>query len=238
MHQPNYLPWIGLFSKISQGNCFIIYDTAQYVKSSVINRNLIRTPVGSSYLTIPVGKCPVDAPIAEITLPENKKWREEHWQAIYQNYVKTRYFGDYRNFFEALYQEDLKYLWQVNEKIILFLLKCFDIKVEVFKTSNMETFPNLYKTDLMIAYLKSAGTEIYLSGPSGKNYLEFEKFPQNNIGLKYVKFQHPVYKQRYPGFETNLSAIDLLFNKGPEAGRIVREAGGIEEEEYANSKSL
>jgi hypothetical protein len=229
MHQPNYLPWIGLFSKVSLADCLILYDNAQYEHEGVVNRNKIRTNTGFNYLTIPVRKIYRFDKISNVSLPGDGKWREVHWRTIYQNYVKTPFFRDHRDFFGELYQEDFQYLWQLNEKILLYLLECFQIKVEVLKTSELIVKPGLCKTDLMIAYLKAAGAGVYLSGPSGKNYLECEKFPQNNIILKYFKFQHPVYRQRYPGFEPNLSAIDLLFNLGPEAAKLIKTSGSIED---------
>ena len=88
--------------------------------------------------------------------------------------------------------------------------------------------PDLRRTDWLIAILKSVSAERYLSGPSGKEYLDFEKFAQNNIGLTFFEFKHPVYKQRYQGFETAMAAIDLLFNVGPQASKIIEVSGRIE----------
>ena len=93
----------------------------------------------------------------------------------------------------------------------------------------MDIDPYLQKTELMIALLKKAGADIYLSGPSGRNYLEIEKFRQNDIGIKFFKFSPPVYPQRFPGFETNMSAIDLLFNIGPQSAEIVAASGEMED---------
>jgi hypothetical protein len=93
----------------------------------------------------------------------------------------------------------------------------------------MDMDPSLEKTDLIIHLLKSAGADIYLSGPSGKNYLDIEKFRQNNVDLKFFKFNHPVYAQRYPGFEPNMSGIDLLFNMGPQASELIDASGAIED---------
>ncbi|MBI2853643.1 MAG: WbqC family protein [Chloroflexi bacterium] len=69
---------------------------------------------------------------------------------------------------------------------------------------------------------------MYLSGPTGRDYLETEKFAHNGIALRFASFQHPVYRQRYPGFEPNMSAIDLLFNLGPQAEEIVKRAAMVE----------
>ena len=45
--------------------------------------------------------------------------------------------------------------------------------------------------------------------------------------LKFFNFKSPVYKQKYPGFEPDMSAIDLLFNMGPEASEIIKTSGSI-----------
>ena len=99
----------------------------------------------------------------------------------------------------------------------------------MLKASEMAVDPNLPTTDFIIATMVSAGADVYLSGPSGRNYLDLGKFPQQNMGLKFLKFEHPVYKQRYPGFEPNMSTIDLLFNMGPQAGAIIKASGSLED---------
>jgi hypothetical protein len=46
------------------------------------------------------------------------------------------------------------------------------------------------------------------------------------VHVTWQRFAHPVYPQRYAslGFKPNLAALDLLFNCGPDAARILREA--------------
>ena len=133
-----------------------------------------------------------------MVLPEDNSWQQAHWKLINDSYAKTDFFGSHREFFEELYKKDFKYLWQINEEIILYLLKCFAINVEIKKASEMNVPGNLEKTDLMVSLLRNADAGVYLSGPSGSDYLELDKFSQNNIELKYFKFEHPVYKQRFP----------------------------------------
>ena len=193
-----------------------------------INRNKIRTFQGSNYLTIPVNRNYMLSKIVDVPLPKDKKWRRSHWIQIYRNYVKTPFFKDHEKFFENVYQEDFEYLWQLNNKILLYLLKCFQINVELHRTSELNACFGLYKTDLMIEYLKTLGADLYFSGPSGKSYLEVKKFQDNGIDLKFAQFDHPVYQQRYPGFEPRMSAIDLLFNHGPKSGEIIRSSISIE----------
>jgi WbqC-like protein family len=227
MHQPNYLPWIGLFSKISKADCFVVMDILQYTNHGVIHRNKIRTNTGSGYLTIPISKDFWKDKIKDVKLPYNQEWRTAHWKTIYHNYTKTDFFKEHKEFFETLYQENFTYLWQINMEIVRYLIKSFNIDVEIIFSSTLNLDPNLKHTDMIIAVLKKLNAKSYLSGPSGRNYLEFEKLQQNGINLKFVQFNHPIYKQRYPGFESNMSAIDLLFNVGHQSNQIIKSSGNI-----------
>jgi len=229
MHQPNYLPWIGLFSKIKQADYFVIMDTFQYTKHGITHRNKVRTNAGSCYLTIPIGKEFAMVKIKDVELPSDRKWQDIHWQTIYHNYLKTDFFKYHADFFETLYQKNFYFLWQINVNIIRYLLKCFETNVEIIMASDLKLSPDLKHTDMIIAVLKTIGATAYLSGPSGKGYLEVAKFQQNNLSCRFAKFTHPVYKQRYPGFEPNLAAIDLLFNVGPQSSEVIKESGGIED---------
>jgi hypothetical protein len=114
MHQPNYLPWIGFFSKVQKSDCLVIMDTFQHTKDGVIHRNKVRTNTGSGYLTIPVKKEFSRAKIKDVVLPSDRKWQEVHWQTIYRNYVKTGFFKEHLDFFSGLYQKKFSYLVQIN----------------------------------------------------------------------------------------------------------------------------
>ncbi len=225
IHQPNYLPWIGLFSKIKKSDCFVIADTFPYTNHSETNRNKIRMNTGWFYLTIPVARKFHMSRICDVLLPSDKSWREKHWKAIQLNYTKAHFFSIYRDFFEELYHKDFQYLWEINVEIILYLLKCFGIDLEILKSSDLDVDRGLHQTDAIVAILKAVEATTYISGPSGRNYLDFGQFQNNNINLRYFNFQHPVYPQRYPSFEPKMSAIDLLFNMGPNAIRIVETSG-------------
>lgn len=227
-HQPNYLPWIGLFSKVKQSECFVIADIFEAGNQTVFNKNKVRTNSGWIYLTVPLGHRADRMKICDIHLPEDNQWKAQHWQTIYRNYAKTKYFNYYSEFFLDLYKREFTYLWEFNIEVIRFLMTCFDINVKMVKASEIVDEQGMSATDSIIAFAKNVGANTYLSGPSGKVYLETQKFTDNDVQLSYFKFEHPVYQQRYDGFEQNMSAIDLLFNTGPESGNIITASGSIE----------
>jgi hypothetical protein len=169
------------------------------------------------------------AKIKDVELPTDKKWKEAHWQAIYRNYVGAEFFKTYSDFFEVLYHTDFRYLWQINMQIIKYLLKCFNIDIEIMAASDLNINENLKHTDMIISVLDKLEATTYLSGPSGRKYMELEKMQQNGYDLKFSSFDNPVYKQRYPGFIPNLASIDLLFNSGPQSNQIIKSSGKMDD---------
>ncbi len=219
IHQINYLPWIGYFNKIKQSDLFVLFDIADYTKNSVQNRNKIRTATDWVYLTIPMENKYFDQPAYKVNLPNNNIWQKKHWKTIELNYKKAPYFDSYKDFFEKLYSSNLETLHEINEKIIRYIIKELNINTEIKKTSELKINKDLKKTDLLLNILQTVNATVYLSGQGGKSYLEKEKF--KNIKLELQEFEHPLYKQVYPGFVKNLSIIDLLFNTGEKAQKLI-----------------
>lgn len=52
--QPSYIPWRGYFHQIQKVDVFVFLDCVQYDTRGWRNRNLIKTPKGLQWLTIPV----------------------------------------------------------------------------------------------------------------------------------------------------------------------------------------
>ena len=79
------------------------------------------------------------------------------------------------------------------------------------------------KTDLILNMCKAANASTFIFGQDGKNYIEEDKFKKQNIEYKFQSFQHPTYKQKYQGFESHMSFIDLLFNHGNNSIEILKQ---------------
>jgi len=54
--------------------------------------------------------------------------------------------------------------------------------------------------------------------------MDMQAYHRAGIRVLFQDFRHPVYAQAYPGFEPNLSAVDLLLNCGPGSIARVRES--------------
>jgi len=218
VHQPNYLPYPGYFNKIRDSDVFVLYDVAQYVKDRWDNRNRIRTKDGFMYLTIPLrDKDSFKKRFYEVKLPENNKWQKQHWKAIEANYARAEYFSSYSDFFREHYLKPWEGLTDFSAAIIEKLIREFGLGAKVVRSTEMGLDLTQRSTELLIAILTRVGASTYLSGPTGRKYMELELFGQAGIGLEFQDYSLGEYRQRFPGFVPGLAAIDLLFNMGEKA---------------------
>ena len=216
IHQPNYLPYVGFFHKLSLADTFVIMDDTQYDKKFT-NRNKIKVPGNWIWLTVPINKKHkfVANKIVEINNEEN--WQSDHFEKINRSYSNSEFFKkNYKTFFEKIYSKKWDHLFTLNYELIIQLIDWLDIKIEVIKESELNVKGN--STERLVNISKKIGAETYVSGIGGKEYMNEKMFETNNIKIEYQNFQCPKYKQVFNSeFIPNLSIIDLLFNIGPES---------------------
>jgi len=217
IHQPNYLPWIGFFDKISKSDIFVIYDTAQYVKKSVCNKNFIKGPSGKLPLIVPVKISEGwDKPINEMRIDNSQNWALKHFKTLQMCYNKSPYFKEfYYEFFDFVYNKKWEFLGELNIFLIKELLKFLDIKTKVFLASDINVKGKGSEYNLNVC--KAFNATIYLSGIGAKQYNDPTSFEENGIKLMYNEFKPFVYPQLFGEFIPYLSICDLLFNIGPES---------------------
>jgi len=220
--QSNYIPWRGYFDLISQVDEFILFDDAQYTRRDWRNRNRIKTPNGSIWLTIPVEvKGKRDQKIKD-TVISDPGWNRNHWKSIIYNYSKAKYFSQYKELFEELYLEcNERMLSQVNYKFLTSICELLGIKTKLVWSSEYRLVEG--KTERLIDLCKQAGANEYLSGPTARGYIDEELFRSEGIALRYMDYSgYSEYEQLYPPFEPKVSIIDLIFNEGPGARKYLK----------------
>jgi len=223
IHQPGYLPWLGFFKKMLNSDVFVYFDDVNFVKNNYYNRNLIRTNSGPLQLTIPV-RMEVDSKINDIKIDITKKWQLKHKKSIILNYSKTKYFKNYVNFIEELYEKENKNIIDINIKIIEFMKKEFNIKAKTIFSSELNVTGTASERILQICKLLKG--EKYITGTVwAKKFLDVQDFKKNDISVEFQEFIHPEYKQTNKNFIPNMAAFDLLFNEGSiNSSKILKDA--------------
>jgi hypothetical protein len=237
-HQPNYLPYIGFFHKISLADTFVIVDVVQYVKRGPfgwISRNRIRTAQGWIWLTVPVKtKGKFHQSIMEAEVDNSTPWAHKHLKSIERSYQNSPYFHKYFEFFQQIYLEKWLLLAELNEAIILYLIDALGIKVKIVKASQLGLDYKAPDTDnkndssaseLIIQICRKLDSDSYIHGKHGQDYLDVDMLKKSNIVSYFQGFEHPVYRQQYEPFMPEMSIIDLLFNHGDKSMEIIRQSG-------------
>jgi hypothetical protein len=214
-HQPAYLPWLGFFHKIILSDTYVILDEVQFEKSSFINRNKIKTPEGSQWLTVPVFTAGYRSKtILDMEINNTEDWKISHWNGLYRNYKKAPYFHLYSDFFNETYKQQWTNLTDLLIYTMEFFFKEMKINTKVIRQS--ELYTKNKKQDLIIELCKKLNADKFVFGALGRNYAQEEIFKNNGIQIYFQDYQHPSYKQQWGEFISHLSIVDLLFNLGAE----------------------
>ena len=219
--QPTYLPWIGYFDMIDRADRFVFLDSVQFSRRSWQQRNRIKTANGVQMLTVPVLKKGArDQTIAEAQVNTATRFAEKHRRTIERALGKAPYFKDYAGPLFAILESGHERVAELNIDLIHWLSDAFGIAGDFARSSEIAVAGS--KADLLAALCSALDGDVYLSAPGSANYIEESgAFNTAGISVTYHRYDHPSYPQLHGLFEPFMSAIDLLFNCGPDSlGRI------------------
>ena len=220
--QSNYIPWKGYFDMIAAVDEFILYDDMQYTRRDWRNRNQIKTPQGTKWITVPViTKGKYHQKICETEIQDNA-WPITHWKALSLNYGRAPCFAEVASWLKPLYfEETYTHLSQLNRRLIEEICAYLGIQTAITSSSAYSLLDG--KTErLADLCVQSGGTE-YISGPAAKDYVDEKVF--SDLGIKLTWFDcagYPEYPQLWGEFTHGVTILDLLFNCGKDSSRYTR----------------
>lgn len=186
---PAYAPPVSYFTwLLQQGTIYWVTDS-HYHKQTYRNRTYIYGANGRLTLTIPIvhKREQSHQKESEVQTDVHSHWQQLHWKSLQAAYRSSPFFEFYEDAFAPLYQETAHTLYQFNRCFLDVLFDALDLDI-----------------------------------PQEEVALDFTKH-QLQESLLNAKQTHPVFphytqvfESKY-GFLSNLSSLDLLFNKGPEA---------------------
>lgn len=215
--QSSYVPWRGYFAVIDRVDLFVLYDDVQYTKNDWRNRNQVKTPHGTLWMTIPVrttGR--FGQRIDEVEIVDGH-WAEKHWKTLRANYSRAACFAEVEPHVQRWYElaAEERRLSRVNE---LFLRRICDLVgiATPFRRSTEFDLP-ADRNERLIALCEQAGCDEYVSGPAARTYLDQGRFAEHGLAVQWMDYQGlRDYPQLHsPEFVHHVSILDPLFNVGP-----------------------
>jgi hypothetical protein len=222
--QSNYIPWKGYFELISQVDVFVLLDNVQFTKRDWRNRNLVKSPDGEVWLTIPVeSKGNYQAKISEMRVSRSD-WKTKHLRTIEMNYSRAAEFDSMFPWIKSLYEEcpdDL--LVEVNRHFILQIMGFLDINTRIVgdEEFDLKSDPSIRLLDIC----REIGATEYVSGPAAKNYLNTEAFRRQKIDVEWFSYgPYSKYEQPWGDFIDSVSVLDTILCAGTSAHDLMRSA--------------
>jgi len=190
-----YLPPVEYMSVIYRAESSKIEQCENYQKQSYRSRCHIYSANGPLPLIIPVERAGTHSlPVREIRIDYSRKWQQQHWRAIVSAYRMSPFFEYYEDDFSPFYLNEEPLLFDYNLKLTMLLANLLGINRDIELTS-------VYQNE----YDDSVSDFREIIHPKRENLSEMKN------GQYHQVFAHK------SGFISNLSALDLLFNEGPDA---------------------
>lgn len=191
-----YWPNLLYMHQLCRAETVVIEAEEYLVKQSLRTRCEILSANGPLRLSIALKGSPTKSRLKDAEISYESKWPLEHWRAICSAYNKSPFFEYYKDGIEVFYRQRWPSLLAYNTEQLRFLLKALRIQTPIQFSSVYEANPSDLLDLRSLADHKSGIGSIEAAAVNKPYYQTF--------GNKF-------------DFVSNLSALDLLFNTGPEA---------------------
>jgi len=221
--QPSYVPWRGYFHQIHLADVFVFYDDVQYDARGWRNRNRVKTPQGTRWLSIPVirKRHQLDrTPIHEIRINWDRPWNRKHLATLRHLYGGTPHYEKYFALLAEFYARHDVFLADFTIDFTVAIAAELGLKNKRFVRSS-SLGASGRKTERLLQILKAVGADEYVTGPSASAYLDERLLRQHGISIAYMDYRYPEYEQRYPPYDPHVTILDLLFMTGPKAAQYI-----------------
>lgn len=213
IHQPNFMPWLGFFEKISSSNIFVVLDHVYpSLSSDFLNRVTLNGGKGDYWLTLPISKSERLKPISEmnIDIALCKSFLIKHVEGRFGN--RSKWFCEY--LFEM---KDHKKLVDLNLDLIHKMALMMEFKLPSIVRSSEMRISATDKTQTLIEILKNLDASVYLTGIGGRNYIDENAFKSEEIKLQICDYSKLV-SEKY-GLAGN-SALQFILGRQPCYGNL------------------
>jgi hypothetical protein len=217
---PEYFPRSAYMSLMQHADHFVLADTFQYSRQSFQNRSKLRNPNGWQWITVSLKGYAYGDPIRTVTVDNDDRWKEKHWRAFMYNYRSTMYFEFYEDRFRTVFDEDdHNRLGALTCRTVEIQAELMDIDTTITRASDLPGEPDT--VGAVLDAMDIPDTPLLC----GEDTVELDA--RNERETRVLNFDLEPYHQNFEGFEPGMSAMDFLFNYGPDAAVRIADAGAV-----------
>jgi len=217
IHQPNFFPWLGFFSKIARSDNFVFLDHVILNPRSAINTKRVRILSNGQefWLTVPLKNRSgqVFQKISEMEIDKPDHVKTKHLKTIELNYRRAPFFNETFPFIENFYNNSSSLIADRNIQFVSSILNAMNLNKQLIQSSTLACSES--STELLIEIAQKLNSRAYLSGDGATGYQDIDLYKNSNIALEFMNYVHPQYTQpNVAEFKKGLSILDALMNVG------------------------
>ena len=221
IHQPNFAPWTGYFDKLAGVSTFVLLDTVPYSKGSFANRVHLLGRDGPQWLTVPVlTKGRLGQPTDQVEVNGARDWVTEHLGTIAALYGRAPHVTAVRALLEPVYAAEHPLLADLCCDLIARVVDYLGYQTRLVRASSLVHDGS--SSDLLASLVAQVGGSTYVSGPSGRTYLDESCFTARGLAVTYHSYSPPAYPQGGRAFTPRLSILDAIAWCGRGAADAIR----------------
>jgi len=219
IHQSEHLSYLGFWKKYISSDVFVLLDKAQYQKNYYCNRNRIVLNGKEHWLTVPVYNAPSETSMTDIKICYKENWQRKYLETLRHAYSKSLSFNILYPRLEKIINHKFELLLHLNCNLLDLVIDWFGLHRNIVVQSAMKLPDNKTGSELLYQIVDAFGDneveQVYLSGPSGREYLDMKLFEDHDIPVIFSYPPAPTssYVQLSDDFIPNMSILDYMFNQ-------------------------
>ena len=224
MMQPYFFPYLGYFGLIESTDCWVVFDTAQYIRRGWVNRNRVASTGknGWKYIRVPVAKCAATTPINEIRVANQAGWQKQLLLNLdAYRCRRAPYFNDTIDFLAATLAYESCLLSELLIHCLTSVCEHINLPIDcrVFAQLDQNDIVASAPGDWALETSRMLNASTYVNPPGGRHIFDAQRFTSSGIQLRILNPSLPAYSQGPQDFQPGLSIIDALMWNDPSAVR-------------------
>lgn len=195
--ETQFLPSLEFFCAIAEAKELQIEACEHFVKQSYRNHTFINTTHGVEKLTVPLASKGNRTVMKDVTIDGSQNWKKNQWRTIESAYRKSPYYEHYVDDLQKVIFSNHLYLIDLNFDLLNVCLQWLHWKPKLSTAQSYQPYP--------VDCLDLRNVLLSKKPYTTRNFYKPSKYTQV-FGSNFVP---------------NLSLLDLMFCRGPEAARIL-----------------
>jgi hypothetical protein len=223
--QPYFFPYLGYFSLIKYTDCFILFDSVQFIRHGWIERNRILKPSeGWQYIRVPLEKHNRETLISKIQIDNSNEWGKQILRQIEHYKRKAPYYNQVIGLLNQCFSRPHTSIVKLNWVCLKVVCDYLDIKFEseFFSELQLGIINVNHPGEWALRIAESLNATEYVNPAGGQEIFNKKQFDDSHVSLKFLQSRLPEYKQLRDSFENGLSIIDvMMFNSREEIREMI-----------------